>query len=72
MKTGGVPVEICTMVRNEEEVVEEFVEYHLLIGVAHVHVYLHQSADGTAQRLERYVREGSVTLRAWDFDWSPM
>ena len=54
-EVGGGRVEVCTMVRDEEEVVVEFVEYHLLIGVAHVHVYLHQSADGTAQRLQPYV-----------------
>eukprot|EP00277_Geminigera_cryophila_P001651 CAMPEP_0179419060 /NCGR_PEP_ID=MMETSP0799-20121207/8384_1 /TAXON_ID=46947 /ORGANISM="Geminigera cryophila, Strain CCMP2564" /LENGTH=141 /DNA_ID=CAMNT_0021192481 /DNA_START=171 /DNA_END=593 /DNA_ORIENTATION=+ len=60
------------MVRDEEEFVEEFVEYHTLIGVQHVHVYLHLSADATAHRLEKFVERGLVTLRAWDFDWSPM
>ena len=37
-----------------------------------MHVYLHLSQDATAHRLEEYVRRGQVTLRAWDFDWSPM
>jgi hypothetical protein len=41
-----VAVEICTMVRDEERDIEEFVEYHILLGVAHVHVYLHLSAGG--------------------------
>ena len=50
-------VEICTMVRDEEENVEEFVEYHLLLGVRHIHVYLHMTRDSTAHRLEKYVRQ---------------
>ena len=33
---------------------------------------LHVPADDTARRLEKYVERGVVTLRAWDFDWSPM
>ena len=61
-------VEICTMVRDEEENVEEFVEYHLLLGVRHIHVYLHMTRDSTAHRLEKYVRQVryvivSVSLR---------
>ena len=35
-------------------------------------VCLHVPADATARRLEKYVERGVVTLRAWDFDWSPM
>ena len=59
-------MEICTMVRDEEEHIEEFVEYHRLIGASHIHVYLHQSADTTAHRLDKFVDQGFVTVRAWD------
>lgn len=69
---GPAPVEICTMVRNEEAFVVEWVEYHLMLGVAHIHIYLHLTSDSAALLLEPYVQRGQVTLRAWDFNWSPM
>jgi len=70
--TGTVPVEICTMIRNEARYIVEFVEYHLLLGVAHIHVYLHLTTDAAPLLLEPYARRGLVTVRAWDFHWSPM
>ncbi len=51
-------VEICTMVRDEESKIVEWVEYHVMIGANLVHVYLHMSRDGIAQALEPYVRDG--------------
>ncbi len=51
-------VEVCTMIRNEEPKIVEWVEYHLMIGVSVVHVYLHLSGDRVAEALQPYVRDG--------------
>eukprot|EP00961_Rhodomonas_salina_P009638 130478-Rhodomonas_salina.1 len=59
---GPAPVEICTMVRNEEAFVVEWVEYHLMLGVAHIHIYLHLTSDSAALLLEPYVQRGQVSL----------
>mmetsp|Transcript_51994 Transcript_51994/g.105935 ORF Transcript_51994/g.105935 Transcript_51994/m.105935 type:complete len:664 (+) Transcript_51994:360-2351(+) len=67
-----IAVEVCTMVRNEEPFIVEWVEYHLMLGVSHIHVYLHLTTDNTVLLLEPYILRGLVTTRAWDFNWSPM
>jgi len=60
------------MVRDEDLFIIEWVEYHLMMGISHIHVYLHMSADNTAALLDPYTRAGLVTLRSWDFNWSSM
>eukprot|EP00960_Hanusia_phi_P040484 754462-Hanusia_phi.AAC.3 len=67
---GQYPVEVCTMLRDEEEFILEWVEYHLMIGVSHFHIYLHLTRDRTPSLLAPYVKRGQVTLRAWDFTWA--
>jgi hypothetical protein len=38
-------VEVCAMVRNEGRFLVEWVEYHLMIGVHHITLYLHLTSD---------------------------
>lgn len=69
---GPAPVEICTMVRNEEAFVVEWVEYHLMLGVAHIHIYLHLTSDSAALPFSSRTEEeegGERALTVERFRW---
>ncbi len=50
------------LVRDEADVVEANLAYHLALGVDHVIVTDHRSSDGTTEILERFAGDGRLTL----------
>jgi len=58
---------ICALFRDEAPYLEEWIEYHRLVGVDHFFLYNHSSSDGFRDVLRPYVREGVVTLRDLSF-----
>ena len=48
------------VVRDEVDIVDDQIAYHLNAGVDFVIASDHQSVDGTTDVLERYVREGHL------------
>jgi hypothetical protein len=53
---------LTLLVRDEIDIVDEFLRYHLELGVDHVIATDHMSADGTQDVLARYEREGRLHL----------
>lgn len=53
------------IVRNEAAYLEEWLCFHLALGVDHVFLYDNGSTDGTATLLEPYVNHGLLTLMHW-------
>lgn len=56
---------IGAIVKDEEAILEEWLEFHLLVGVEHFFIYDNGSTDGTIDILRRYCSKGLVTLAAW-------
>ena len=56
---------IFAIVRNEGAYLNEWVEFHRMMGVSHFFIYDNGSNDGTADLLYPYVNEGLVTLVNW-------
>jgi hypothetical protein len=57
-----VKVVMTLLVRDEEEIVDEHLRYHLENGVDFVIATDHRSVDGTTEILRRYEREGYLHL----------
>lgn len=56
---------VAACLKNEAPYLEEWLEYHLLMGVEHFYLYDNDSSDDPASVLEPYIRQGLVTCTAW-------
>jgi hypothetical protein len=58
-----------TLVRNEERILREWIEYCRAIGVEHFYIYDNRSLKKNKVRklLEPYTEQGIVTLLDWDY-----
>lgn len=52
---------VCAVVRNEAPYIEEWIEWHLLMGVEHFYLYDNNSTDNLIEKLEKYVTRNVVT-----------
>jgi Glycosyl transferase family 2 len=53
---------MTTMVRDEADIIDQQIAFHLAAGVDFVVATDHQSVDGTTEVLERYARQGVLHL----------
>jgi len=53
---------ICALFHNEAQWLEEWIEYHLLVGVDHFVLYDFNSTDNWREVLQPYVEEGVVDI----------
>ena len=58
-------VSICLIFKNEALFLQEWIEYHLLIGVEHFYLYNNNSDDNYRSVLEPYIKSNIVTLIDW-------
>lgn len=58
----------CTIVRNEGEYIEEWLEYHLMVGVTKFFIYDNESTDGLYDILVPYIEKGIVVYQEWKGD----
>jgi hypothetical protein len=63
--SAGFGVVAACIVKDEAPYLEEWLCYHLALGIDHVFLYDNGSSDGSADLLERYVDHGLVTVVAW-------
>lgn len=54
---------IAAIMKNEAPYVEEWIQYHLAVGVEHFYIYDNGSTDGMADILAPYAKSGLVTYR---------
>ena len=56
---------IFVIVRNEAPYIDEWIEFHRMMGVSHFFIYDNGSSDDTVDRLSSYVDAGLVTVVRW-------
>ena len=61
-------VVLTLLVRDEADVIEANLVHHYSLGIDHVVVTDHRSTDGTTEVLERFAREGRLSLLHEDSD----
>ncbi len=64
-KSYTYDLSICAMFKDEAPILEEWIEYHRMLGVEHFYLYNDRSTDNFQKVLEPYIIEGFVEL----FDW---
>lgn len=58
---------ICAIFKNEDLVIKEWIEYHLLLGVDHFYLYNNNSTDNFQNILNPYIEKEIVSLIEWNF-----
>lgn len=56
---------VAACLKNEAAYIEEWLEYHLLMGVEHFYLYDNESGDHLSEKLQPYILQGLVTLTTW-------
>lgn len=56
---------ICAIFKNEGKYLEEWIAYHLIIGIEHFYLYNNNSDDDFRTVLAPYIDSGVVTLCEW-------
>lgn len=65
-------VSICAIFKNEAPYLEEWIEYHMIIGVEHFYLYNNFSDDFYKEVLQYYVDKEIVTLIDWPYEQGQM
>lgn len=63
---------ICAIFKNEAPYLEEWIEYHKIIGIDHFYLYNNFSEDNYDIVLQKYINEGIVTLIDWPYPQGQM
>ncbi len=64
-KSKKYNLSICAIFKNEATFLQEWIEYHRLVGVDHFYLYDNGSSDQCMDILKSYIKEGVVTLIFW-------
>ena len=56
---------LCVMVRNEEPYIEEWLEFHRMMGVEHFFIYDNGSTDATVLKLRQSPHADRITVIDW-------
>jgi hypothetical protein len=65
-------VSICGIFKNEAQYLDEWICYHLLVGVNHFYMYNNNSEDDYLSVLQKYIDQGVVTLVQWEKNQAQM
>jgi len=57
---------VCAIFQNEARWLQEWIEYHSVVGVEHFYLYSDGSNDGYCEVLAPYILEGRVDLVEWN------
>ena len=63
-------ISACCISQNEGRFLEEWIDYHRLIGVEHFYIYDNLSDENYQVILEPYIKEGIVEYIYWDRTYS--
>ncbi len=56
---------VCAIFKDEAPYMQEWIEYHKLLGVEHFRLYNNDSTDNFQEVLEPYILSGEVSLLNW-------
>ncbi|MDR2338172.1 MAG: glycosyltransferase family 92 protein [Deltaproteobacteria bacterium] len=56
---------IAAILKDEAPYIEEWIEYHLLVGVEHFYLYDNESTDNLQKVLQPYINRGIVVYESW-------
>ena len=56
---------VCAIFRDEADYLEEWIEFHRLVGVERFFLYDNGSVDGSRKVLAHFERDGTVQVRDW-------
>lgn len=59
---------VCMIFQNEASYLQEWIEFHKLMGVEHFYLYNHMSSDGFRKVLQPYIERGEVELTDWPYN----
>ena len=60
-----IKLAISTIVRNEASDLDEWLEFHCMMGVEHFYIYNNGSTDGTAEKLRQSPYADRITVIDW-------
>nr|WP_315252803.1 glycosyltransferase family 92 protein [uncultured Flavobacterium sp.] len=63
---------LCGIFKNEGKFLDEWIQFHLVIGIEHFYLYNNNSDDNYAEILKPYIEKGIVDLIDWPFHHSQM
>lgn len=63
---------ICAIFKNEAQYLDEWINYHHLIGIDHFYLYNNNSEDNYKEILSPYINQGLVDLVEWPQPHSQM
>ncbi|MHC1782816.1 MAG: glycosyltransferase family 92 protein [Anaerolineaceae bacterium] len=55
-------LDLCLIAKNEDDYLQEWVDYHILLGVEHFYIYDNDSAVSIRKTLEDYILAGWVSI----------
>lgn len=58
-------ISICAIFKNEAKFLNEWLEFHILVGIEHFYLYNNNSEDNYLAILTPYIQDGIVTLVNW-------
>lgn len=58
-------ISIAAIVKDEADYIEEWIQFHILMGIEHFYIYDNESSDGTTEILKEYEKLGLVTYIFW-------
>jgi hypothetical protein len=65
-------ISICGIFKNEAKFLDEWIKYHLVIGIDHFYLYNNNSDDNFLEILKPYIDSNVVELIDWPFENSQM
>ena len=63
--SGYSDLAVVAIIKNEGNYIEEWVKYHLFVGVDTIFLYDNDSTDNTDEILKKYIDSGKVQMISW-------
>src|SRR6187431_2863710 len=61
-------VSLCGIFKNEAKFLDEWIQFHLVVGIDHFYLYNNNSDDNYYEILKPYIEKGFVDLIDWPFN----
>ncbi len=67
MNNQNVKLSVCAIMKDEASYLEEWLEFHKIIGVEKFYLYNNNSTDNTLEIIQPYIESGEVICHDWPF-----